>query len=305
MLLLSHLIGRPVLGPDGTRLGVVLDLTVDLGGRRPVVRHLVLRRSRRAVRYVPWPQVLIEGRGVRLRTQLDADAGRGTSPAASQVAGSGAGGTAVDAAPPNVVLLARDVLDLQVVDLVGHRAGRVADVLLAPGPAGALEVSAVDLGFGAVCRRLGLGRLAARLPGRIVDWADLHLAGGRGHQLQLSTPTAGVHRLDARGLAHLLARLGPRLGSDVARSVGPRRVAAAVARSHPAVADPLILSLRPGEAADVLGELPPEHRRHYRDVLRRQVLRRRRFRRLHGWRRHRPDGDDPGRPPADPGDDPR
>jgi hypothetical protein len=44
------------------------------------------------------------------------------------------------------LLLAQDVLDTQVVDLVGRRLSRVSDVFITAGPDSKLEVAAVDVG---------------------------------------------------------------------------------------------------------------------------------------------------------------
>lgn len=187
------------------------------------------------------------------------------------------------------LLLGRDVLDTQVVDVVGHRLARVSDVLLARLPDGRVEVAAVDVGFGAVVRRLGLRWLGERFPVRTVDWRDLHLTSERGHNLHLATTVAAVHRVDAHGLAELLTRLGLDSAIGVIRTVGPERAAGAVTRVHPKVGSRLMRALEPDDAARVLDELPPESDERYRHVLgSHPLLSRRRFLRFRGWRLHRP-----------------
>ena len=187
------------------------------------------------------------------------------------------------------LLLVRDVLDTQIVDVVGHRLARVSEVLLTRLPDQRLEVAAVDVGMGAVWRRLGLRPLGERLPERAVDWRDLHLTSSRGHVVQLATTAAAVHRLDARGLAEILTRLDVDSATDVLRTVGPERAADAVAATHPDVGGRLMLALGSEDAGRVLDQLPEEAGHHYRHVLRsRSPLTRRRFFRLHGWRTHRP-----------------
>ncbi len=54
------------------------------------------------------------------------------------------------------LLLVRDVLDTQIVDVVGQRLARVADVVLARTADGRLELVGAEVGFGGVLRRLGL-----------------------------------------------------------------------------------------------------------------------------------------------------
>ena len=52
---------------------------------------------------------------------------------------------------PDELLLARDVLDTQIVDTAGRRVQRVGDVLLVRLPDSHLEVVAVDVGIGGCC----------------------------------------------------------------------------------------------------------------------------------------------------------
>ena len=54
------------------------------------------------------------------------------------------------------LLLVRDVLDTQIIDVVGHRVSRVSDVVITHRADGRLEVVAVEVGSAAVFRRLGL-----------------------------------------------------------------------------------------------------------------------------------------------------
>jgi hypothetical protein len=85
-----------------------------------------------------------------------------------------AGYRALDVEPGlAAALLVRDVLDTQIVDVAGHRVTRVADVMLAELD-GRLRVVGVDVGAGAVIRRLGLRRLGARLAERRLPWDELH-----------------------------------------------------------------------------------------------------------------------------------
>lgn len=107
------------------------------------------------------------------------------------------------------LLLGRDVLDTQIVDVVGHRMARVSDGLLTRLLYGRLEVAAVDVGVGALLRGLGMRWLSELLTEQAVDWGDLHLTCDRGHAIQLATTVAAVPRLDASALAELLTRLDP------------------------------------------------------------------------------------------------
>jgi sporulation protein YlmC with PRC-barrel domain len=276
VLLLSRETGQDVRAADGRVIGKLRDLTARLGADHPVVYRLAIGSRRRLVYLVPWTAVAaFERSEVQLRDVGPLDRfliGRGEIPLEE-----------------DELLLVRDVLDTQIIDVVGHRLARVSDVMITRLADGRLEVAAVDVSGAAVWRRLGLRWLSKRFGGRAVDWRDLHLTSARGHDVHLATTTAAVHQLDARGLAELLTRLDLTSATEIVKAVGPVRAAGAVARTHPVVGHRIMLALEPQEAAEVLDELPREADDHYRQVVgSRTPLTGRRFRRLRGWRLRRP-----------------
>ena len=217
VLLLSRLVGRTVLGPDGRAVGRLADLTVGLDDGPPVVERLVVTRRGGPALVVPWAAV----------AQFDGSV---------VLAGTGFAVDSPDEAlGPDEVLLRRDVLDTQVVDLVGQRLARVADVLLSRDQDGALELAGVEVGFGGVLRRLRLG--GGLVAHDVVAWPDLHLASDRGHAVQLSTPRSAVHRLDAPGLAALISRVDVDAATEILAVRDPDVAAEAVRAVHPEVAE--------------------------------------------------------------------
>src|SRR3954454_11854015 len=150
MLLLTSAVGEAVATSDGVELGRLIDVTVRLDGARPRVRRIVVGARGHGSRLPRWDMVgsFEQGR-VELRP--------GALPVAAD--------TALDGAlEPDELLLVRDVLDTQIVDVDRHRVARVAEVLLERDAAGALTVAGVEIGLSGVLRRLGLRRLASRLP---------------------------------------------------------------------------------------------------------------------------------------------
>jgi hypothetical protein len=240
-----------------------------------LVHRLVIRADRRSTYLLPWSGVAdLTGSGVQLREGTDLRA------------------AAVDPAhlplQADELLLARDVVDTQVVDLDGQRLTRVSDVLLLRRADGREEVAAVDVGIGAVLRRAGLGRLAGWASPVAVDWQDLHLTSSRGHLVQLSTDTAGFRTLDPRGLAELLTRLSAAKAADVIRTVEPSRAAEAVRHSHPETGRHLMHALDPEDARRVVEAASAAHAERLAELRRYgHPVRRRRFRRTAGWRVHR------------------
>ena len=164
----------------------------------------------------------------------------------------------------------------------------VIDVLLVRRSDGSLGAAAVDLGIVALLPRMGL-RGSSSPPQKPVDWQNLHFASPRAHAVQVSTDTAGYHRLDSEGLAELLTRLSIQNASEVLRTVGPDLAATAVHRSHPLTARRLLRALEPEEArklrAVIATRLP-----HLANpaVAQPSLLRERRYLRTAGWRRLHP-----------------
>jgi hypothetical protein len=183
-VLLTTLLGAPAY--RGARpVGKVVDLAAARRGPTPVVIGLVVERSRRSPVWVPWGEVReLEPH----RAVLDDGA------ALKRV--------------PGGVLLARDVLDAQLVDLAGRRVVRVGDIDLRR--AGALmHVDGVEVGLDTVLRRLGLHALAGHARRQRIAWSDIRLPAHPGAALSLHEPPA-VERLSGRDRVRLASRLPPR-----------------------------------------------------------------------------------------------
>jgi hypothetical protein len=188
------------------------------------------------------------------------------------------------------LLLRRDVLDCQIVDLAGRRLTRASDVVLSWTADGDVALVGVEVGFAALVRRLGLGWLVEHVQRRIVSMEQLHLTSSRGHQVQLRSATSAIHQLDAAGLAHLLTRLDVGKATDVITTVGPDRAASALLRTHPEVGRRLMSALPAAESSRIrahLGHASTSTHPHLHD---RTPPLRRRSRRLAGWRTHHPPG---------------
>jgi len=164
---------------------------------------------------------------------------------------------------------------------------RVADVVLARAHGGRLELLGVEVGFSGVLRRLGFRRVRSRED--IVAWSDLHLTSERGHAVQLSTPRAAVHRLDARGLAALVSRVDTDSATEILAVKAPGVAADAVRGVDPEVGERVLRAMPQPQADRIVASMPPDHAGRWRHRLaRRPAWRGRRFLRSGVWphRRH-------------------
>jgi hypothetical protein len=232
---LTELVGAPVRDASGKKVGRVTELLAGLEGPYPAVQGVMVgRRRHAAVRFAASDFDRIGPGG------LDLKEGARTSPSAGEE-----------------LHLARDVLDVRLVDVDSTRIARAGEVDMAIS-GGQLRVMALEVGWRAIARRLGMRRLARGIERDSVDWAAVHLASGRGRTLQLSSPHAAVHRLDPDELAELLAVLPVTAGSELLGSVASVRSAAALAALHPDLGADLVESLDVGRAAKLVGAMSDE-----------------------------------------------
>lgn len=272
VLLLSRVTGREVLGSDGRAVGRLADLVVrvDGDGTPARVERLVIARRGAATLLLPWEEVAAVRDGQVVLATGDTSG--------FEI------GSLADALRPGEILLRRDVLDTQVVDVVGQRLARVADVLLASAGRSDLEVFGVEVGFGGVLRRLGLG--AVWPDGEdVVAWPDLHLTSERGHAVQLSASRAAVHRLDADALAALVARVDTDSAGEILAGKEPAAAADAVRAAHPDVGERVLRAMPAALADRIVAAMPAALSQRWRDRLSRPESAGRRFLRSHVWSR--------------------
>ena len=275
MLAFSRILGVKVHDCGGRALGRVADMTVALGhpDSAALIDGVLVRTARGRHLMFAWATVeYLAYDGMRVST-----AGIPVSSVASSL-------------HIDELLLHRDVLDTQIVDVIGRRVARVADILVARRRDRSLEVVAVEVGFGAVLRRLGIPPWLAGSRTDTVSWSDLHLTSARGHEVQLATPRSAVHLLDARELAALVSRLDVDSAADVLTSRGPGVAAEVVRISGPVVGDHLLRAMTDADAADVVAAMPAAHASRWRRLLvRSRLAHRRPLLRSHVWPRRRPD----------------
>ena len=149
MLLLSDLLGSAVHGPDGVVVGRLVDVVVEVGEEHPPLRRLMVGRHRRIRAAVSWDVVVaFERDDIRISTT------RGDATGSPEPAALG----------ERDLLLSRDVLDTQVIDVAGKRLARVSDALLDRVDR-EVRVVGVEVGAAGLWRRLGMapvGRACAR-----------------------------------------------------------------------------------------------------------------------------------------------
>ncbi|HEY3107806.1 MAG TPA: CBS domain-containing protein [Chloroflexota bacterium] len=249
----SLLVGAPILDPRGERVAAVQDLIarldLDARERYPPLTGMVVQVAGRDV-FLPWSHV--EG--------LDQDRVRLAQSALDLLRFERREGE---------VLLARDVLDKQLVDLNGRRIIRASDIVL--GRIGRdVRVVGVDVGFAAIWRRAApraLGR--AVRSAALVDWTDVEYLARESSAVHLRGGHPKIAQLHPVEIAQLIEQLPNRLGSEIIESLADSVAADVIEElsderheivghlDHERAAD-LLEEMGPDAAADVLADLSEE-----------------------------------------------
>jgi magnesium transporter len=245
VLYLSQAIGRPVRDRQGEPIGKVADLIVALGGQYPPVTGLVVNTDGRRI-FLPWTSVdTLDTTGARLKTHtIDIDKFKQR---------------------PNEILLRRDLLDKQIVDIDGRKVVRVNDLRLDE-IEGTNRLVAVDVGASGLIRRLGLEgpyRVVARnlrlpMPERYINWEDVDPVETSVASIKLRVPHAGLAELHPADLATIIDQLGRRDRAGVLASLDDEAAADAIEEMEPETQVEVLEDLEPERAADILEEMSPD-----------------------------------------------
>ena len=250
---LAGLVGTQVRNQTGAEVGHLVDVVARLYGdeRYPPVTGLVVRVGRRRAFLDATAVATLDHGGVQLGTsRLDLrDYTR----------------------RPGEVLLARDVLDHQLVDVDGVQVIRAADLYLAT-TAGQVRVVGVDVSMQSLLRRLGPKRLRRRpTPDKVIDWdavapfSEDSTAGPatvrlRDSQQALRRLRPGeladlLEDLGRPGRQELLAALDTSTAADALEEMEPGELEALLREADPVQAAGLVAAMEPDEAVDALRDL--------------------------------------------------
>jgi flagellar motility protein MotE (MotC chaperone)/sporulation protein YlmC with PRC-barrel domain len=261
----SLLVGRGVVDGQGQSLGRVHEFAVDAAKDGSHVIGLMLRGSGKEDMMLPVEQIVL--------------------PAA-------VGGPLKAKAKPTPVkhenhylLLERDLLDQQIIDVDGHKVVRVNDVNLVwePGAAdsdtvGGLRIVEVEVGSRGAMRRLFKGLpvgsvegIAERFKARIIPWECVDLIErDPARRVRLKIGQDRLANLHPADIAEILAELAPSEREAVFASLPEETAAETLEEVEPKLQKALLSGLDseraagileemdPGAAADVLSELTEE-----------------------------------------------
>ncbi len=201
ILHLSSVVGTPLRDSDGERLGRVEDLIVRLGGvgYPPITGVLVTVAGRRSFLGIERVSHIGPDGVVLVKAKLDLRHFERR---------------------PEEVLLRKDLLDRQLINLEGARLVRANEIELAL-IAGSWRVVGVDTGPRGGLRRLLPKQLGARIAtAGFLDWAEVEPFVGHVPTVRLRVPHPKLARLHPAQIADLVEAASRRQGEEIIEAVG-------------------------------------------------------------------------------------
>ncbi|HEX8737835.1 MAG TPA: CBS domain-containing protein [Pyrinomonadaceae bacterium] len=228
MLYLSQILNRPIFDAEGEKIASIRDVIVRYGTEDyPPLVGLVARYRRRNF-FMSRSRISALGEtGAKLRTDI------------------------LDLRPftrrEGEILLAKDVLDKQLIDVDGKRVVRVNDVQLIE-VGGDWHVTGADVSFQGFLRRLMPAGFSSSRPVEVLDWADVGY-------LATDTATATVQLKSSKDK---LSRLHPVEIAQLAETLSPVHRTEIVESLDNETAAETLEEMSPDDAVDVLGEMDEE-----------------------------------------------
>src|SRR5881296_958280 len=249
LVALSELLGATVRDASGAVRGRVRELAIVPQDHPTRVAYLIVRTPA-GERILP-PDSL-KSAGATVRASTDATEWEQYS------------------ASDGLLLLKRDLLDQQIIDVHGRKVVRVNDVEIDSTPTNshlALNVVSVDVGARGAIRRLAKGvvpsftlrALLARIPPRVIPWqyVDL-LETDPARRVKLKIAYEGLSKLHPADIADIVEDLAPAEREAVFETIDEEVAAEALEEIDLDIQVSIVESLDSDRAADIVEEMDPD-----------------------------------------------
>ena len=246
----TELLGAPVMDPSGAVAGRVRGLVISPQEDPTRIAGVVVR-TRQGDRLITRDGVQsVESRSVRASIEPSVW---------PEFSANGEG----------YLLLERDLLDQQIIDVHGRKVVRVNDVNLEPVSINhhvALKVTGVDVGARGAVRRLlkgvvpwpALRPLLEKIPPRIIPWEFVDLIEtDPARRVKLRIEHARLSKLHPADIADILEELAPAEREAVFETLDEEVAAEALEEVDPKLQVSLVESLDSDHAADIVEEMDP------------------------------------------------
>ena len=247
-LALSEILGAPVVDTSGTTVGHVREVAL-CPQEDPVHVSMLVVKTKQGDRVLPPSHISSINGGVRSNNY-----------ASDWQPFSG---------PEGFLMLDRDLLDQQIIDVFGRKVVRVNDVDIHPEGSGpiVLKMGAVDVGVRGFVRRIlkgmvpssALHALTNQLPPKFIPWEFVDLIEtdpARRVKLKIShEKLSGLHPAD---IADIVEELSPAEREAVFETLDEEVAAEALEEVEPKLQRSIVESLDEDRAADIVEEMDPD-----------------------------------------------
>lgn len=242
---LSRILGRRVICAGNNNIGKIRDFIVDMNSIRPKVTGIVVRDGNET-KHLDFSGVSIE----KVKGQYEVSC---INP------------VELGELPENMQLLARNVLDRQLVDIDGRKVVRVNDIRLAVLSSG-IFVVAVDVGMEGFLRRLGVAKLFKKLlkpfgfgiPGQLILWDEVAAVEFSHVGIKLSKEHTKLLTMHPSDLADIIEDLDHNTQVAIFSSLDEEKAADVLEELEPDAQVSIIESISTEKAANVLELMPAD-----------------------------------------------
>lgn len=251
MIYLSQLVGNPVVDINGEKIGTVSDLGIATKEVFPRVTSLAFMGPGKTPFMISWRKYVDTYDEHEVHLKVNATDIR------------------FSYLQPDEVLLARDILNKQIVDTRGMRVVRVNDLKLSDTSSSQLRLLGADVGARGMLRSLhpALETLALRvskslgkpLPERIIAWSYMDLVERNLSAVKLSVSHKTLDDMHPADIADIIERLDPRLRGQVFEQLDDEQRAEAMAElDDDAMAAELMGNMAELDASRLLSAMDPD-----------------------------------------------
>jgi magnesium transporter len=245
-LFFCYMIGVPVLGANGQRVGKLVDLAIHQAeDQMPRVVGIAVKFAA-GTSIVPLADVThFEQKQLRVRDSLER--------------------AYLAELPDERTFLKRDLLDAQVVDTDGAKVVRVNDILLTR-LGEAVFVTGLDIGPWGLMRRMGMAYAFDRLvkaaklkvPEGVIAWDTVEPIAKDATRVRLRVSQDRLVRMHPADLADVIEEIGREQRTKLFEELSDEQLADLIEESSPAMQSSIFNELAPERAADVLEEMEPD-----------------------------------------------
>ena len=242
---LSRVLGNTVFSDSNVKIGKIRDFIMDVNAVRP--RVIAVRvKAGREYKLLDFSSFTIDKSGGQYIIKCSAPVEIGEM-------------------PENSMLLAKHVMDRQLVDIDGRKVVRVNDVRLAE-LTGGLYVVAVDVGVEGLLRRLGIAKplkvimrpFGLSLPGKLILWDEVAAVEFSHSGIKLSKEYSKLMTMHPSDLADIMEDLDRNVQLAIFASLDEERAADVLEELETDAQINIIQSLSTEKAADVLELMPSD-----------------------------------------------